>query len=151
MTENNSEPSQTYPHARSAPATSGVWAWLFWLRHWLVGYCGGSFNAGRSSAPTSARPINRRRRHSRAYFARCNLPPARNLSSLRALMPRDLSPTQSQERIARISVLGRVTIYRIPFWGSVLLRRALLVCYDHGWWRTPLLCLNELVCPLRPP
>ena len=95
--------------------------------------------------------VNRARRHKRAYFTRCVLPPARNLSALRALQPRGLTPTQSLERLARISVLGRVALYNIQFWGSVLLRRALLVCYDHGWWRAPLLRLSELVCPLRPP
>ncbi len=137
MTNKNSEPNQTYPHARSVPVTSGVWAWVFWLRHWLAGYCRGRFTAGRKAAPMSARPINRRRRNSHAYFTRCALPPARDLAALRALLPRKLSPTQSQERLARISVLGRVRIYQIPSWGNVLLRRAQLTCYDHGWWRAP--------------
>jgi len=95
--------------------------------------------------------VSRANRHARAHFTRCALPPARNLAPLRALQPRGLSPTQSLERLARISILGRVRLYDIPSCGSVLLRRALLVCYDHGWWRAPLLRLSEIVCPLRPP
>ena len=107
--------------------------------------------AERDFVPENTQELNRKRRHSRAYFERCALPPARDLGTLRALLPRELSPTQTQERLAKISVLGRVRIYQISFWGSVLLRRAQLVCYDHGWWQAPFLPLSELVCPLRPP
>ena len=151
MTNQNATSNQTYPHAISTPISSGVWAWLFWLRQWLGGCYGGKAARGRRAMPIGAQGLSRKRRHSRAYFARCALPPARDLSALRGLLPRELSPTQTQERLARISVLGRVRIYLIAHVGSVLRRRAVLVCYDHGWWRAPLLRLGELICPLRPP
>ena len=154
MTYKNSIETQTDStnnHAISTTSSSGVWAWLFWLRQWLTCCYGGATAAERNSEPAAAQDLNRARRHSHAYFERCALPPARDLGTLRELLPRELSPTQTQERLARISILGRVRIYQISFWGSVLLRRAQLVCYDHGWWRAPVLRLSELVCPLRPP
>ena len=155
MTDKNSrEPKtdNTDHHAISASASSGVWAWLFWLRHWLsCCYGGAAAVPEHNSVPAAVQDLNRARRHSHAYFERCALPPARDLGTLRQLLPRELSPTQTQERLAQISVLGRVRIYQISFWGSVLLRRAQLVCYDHGWWRAPHLRISELVCPLRPP
>ena len=148
MIEKNAQPNQTYPHAISAPASSGVWAWLFWLRQWFA-CCYGGAGEGHNITQTDPQGLNRTSRHSRAYFERCALPPARDLSSLRALHPRGLSPTQIQERLARMSVLGRVRIYLIPAWGSVLVRRAALICYDHGWWRAPLYAAEPAA--LRPP
>ncbi len=147
MIEKNAHPNQTDDHAISAPASSGVWAWLFWLRRWFACYYGGAEE--QKTTQMSAQGLSRKRRHSRAYFARCALPPARDLSTLRTLLPRGLSPTQSQERLARISVLGRVRIYLIPAWGSVLVRRAMLVCYDHGWWRAPMYAAEAAA--LHPP
>ena len=108
MTYENAKLDQIIPHAISTPISSGVWAWLFWLRYWLVNCCGGRA-AEQGVMPRRAQVAGRARRHSRAYFARCVLPPARDLGSLRALLPRRLSPTQSLECLARISVFGART------------------------------------------
>jgi len=131
----------------------GVRAWLFWLRQWLGIYCGLRPIARKQPRSNSVQALGRARRHSRAHFERCALPPARNLSAVRALLPRGLSPTQTLERLTKTSVLGRVCLYQIWNWGSVLVRRAALVCYDHGWWRAPQLCQRGGVFTkaLRPP
>ena len=55
-----------------------------------------------------------------------------------SLLPRGLSANQYLERLCRISIHGRVRLYAMDYRGSVLARRALLICYDHGWWRTPI-------------
>jgi len=151
MSYENPHLIQINNQAISAPISSGVWAWLFWLRGWLAVCYGGKPARTHKSMHAGTQNVSRANRHARTHFTRCALPPARNLAPLRAVQPRGLSPTQSLERLARISVWGRVALYDIPSCGSVLLRRALLVCYDHGWWRAPRLSLSEIVCPLRPP
>lgn len=54
------------------------------------------------------------------------------------LFGRGVSRTQFMERMCRLSLYGRVRIFGIRSWGTVLVRRALLICYDHGWWRAPI-------------
>jgi len=153
MTYENPHPIQINTHAISAPTSSGVWAWLFWLRQWLCACYGGKPDGFHKSTRRGPQAVSRANRLENAHFTRCALPPARNLTPLRALQPRGLSPTQSLERLARISVWGRVALYNIPSCGSVLLRRALLICYDHGWWRAPARGLRARQEPasLRPP
>jgi len=154
MTYENATIPQTYAGRGSQTYTNNsVLTWLLWLRLWVMNTCGMRPAIARRSRSKSSQILPRARRLSNAHFARCPLPPARNLGAVRALLPRGLSPTQTQERLARLSVLGRVRIYQICFWGSVLLRRAVLVCYDHGWWRAPLRYLRGGIIPasLRPP
>jgi len=154
MIYENENIDQTNAFAGShAPTSISVLTWLLWLRLWVMNACGFSPAYVCRAMPSAPQALVRARRQSRAHFARCGLPPARNLSALRALLPRNLSPTQTLERLTKISVLGRTVLYRILSWGSVLLRRALLVCYDHGWWRAPMCVLRTRREPmaLRPP
>ncbi len=65
------------------------------------------------------------------------IPAARKLAPFQILLPRKLSYTQYLERMCQISIHGRVRLYRMRQTCSVLLRRPLLRCYDHGWWRAP--------------
>ncbi len=148
----NIDQSNAYDGCQSNTSNS-VLTWLLWLRLWVMRTCGVRPASARRAMPQSPQVLPRARRHSQTYFERCSLPPARDLGTLRALLPRELSPTQTQERLARISILGRVRIYQISFWGSVLLRRAVLTCYNHGWWRAPMLRLRGGLNPkfLHPP
>ncbi|PHQ59894.1 MAG: hypothetical protein COC03_04230 [Robiginitomaculum sp.] len=62
------------------------------------------------------------------------IPPVRSFNALFRLCGKSISRTQFLERICVLLPLGRVRIYQMCSWGSVLQRRALLICYDHGWW-----------------
>ena len=53
------------------------------------------------------------------------------------IFSRGLSAPQYLEKKARLFIHGRVRTYGLRSAGSRLLRRARLVCYDHGWWRMP--------------
>ena len=49
-----------------------------------------------------------------------------------------IKPRQFMERLARVSVWGRVSIYGLRREGNVAQRRAQLSCYDHGDWHVPM-------------
>ncbi len=106
---------------------------LFWLRYWMVMLCGGARGYA-LTAPKLARTVSRYYRR----LARHGIAAGNDLRPLKALMPRGLSPTQRLEYLCRVTAFGRVALYGMNFWGSVLLRRARLICYDHGWWRAPI-------------
>ena len=136
----------------TAPEQTFVLAWLYRLRAWL-GLCSdipledmeGEYQDAGYRPWEYERPAfihNRARR-------RCGSAQAESYYILETLQPRGLSSGQMQERLSRVSTFGRVRIYGISTTCSVLLRRPLLNCYDHGWWRAPLLC--ALAETSRPP
>ena len=53
------------------------------------------------------------------------------------LMFAGLSPRQAQEKRARLSPRGRISVYGLRYWGTRSQDRARLKCYDHGWWSMP--------------
>ena len=118
-----------------------------WLRVWLGWLWGADGAAGSArGARADKERLNRWQRR----MVRRTLPPVRNLSPYRALLPRGLSATQYLDRMVRISPLGRIDLYRMKYMGTVLVRRALLVCYDHGWWRAPIGKFGRLYCGVWP-
>ena len=123
---------------------NGTWSFFVWIRLWLNWLCGGR---GEPFNEQAQRPPNR---HNRRMKRRV-IPPARNLMpyyQLLAMGPngRGLSRTQFLERLCRLSVFGRIRIYQMRQSGSVLRRRAMLICYDHGWWRAPLGIFGRVYC-----
>jgi len=121
---------------------NSAWTLLVWLRLWLHWICGGQ------DAPFTEQSAHGLNRHRRRMEHR-EIPPARNLMPYykfcaTGLDGRKLSPTQFMERLCRLSVFGRICIYRMRQSGSVLRRRALLICYDHGWWREPISLMGRL-------
>lgn len=121
-----------------------VMASVLWIMQWIVGFVLVGFDMGRNTAPRLVsrayvqRPQNRRRRHLDSYAeTRASFPLVRRVSTLFRLLMRGKTPGQRQALEARLSVQGHINIYDMPYWGTILLRRAQLVCYDHGWWRAP--------------
>ncbi len=104
-----------------------------WLQIWLDWLRGEEYAAD----PTQIREPAILNRHDRRMVGR-KIPPVRSHNILFHLFGKTMSRTQFLERLCMLSPLGRVRIYRFRYWGSVLQRQALLICYDHGWWRTPL-------------
>ena len=115
-----------------------IWAWVYWVRVWL----GLSCDMEEADGPietSSPQYSNRAQRRWIARYCRCGSPIADKLYVLRMMLPAGLTENQKLERLSHLSKMGRVRIYGMNFWGSVLQRRAQLICYDHGWWRSPLL------------
>ena len=112
---------------------NGVQVFLLWLRIWLDWLCGQEYAIGSTQIRKPAL-VNRRCRR----MALRKTPPARSYNILFHLCGKTLSRTQFLELMCVLMPLGRVRIYGMWFRGSALQRRALLICYDHGWWRAPL-------------
>lgn len=119
--------------SRRVSRTAGVWGFLAWLRLFLIWLCGEGQETTKVQIRTP-RIINRQDRRS---FGN-NPERVSEISMLYHLFGRGISLGRFWEKMCRLSLYGRVKILGIKFWGTVLVRRALLVCYDHGWWRTPL-------------
>ncbi len=136
------EDGAAYGDHTSGTPFNGKLAFLVWIRLWLHWLCG---HQDVPFAPQTRRRLNRHRRRMEHRV----IPPARNLAPYHKLLAttsdgRRLSPTQFLERLCRLSVFGRICLYRMRQYGSVLRRRALLVCYDHGWWREPINQMGRL-------
>ena len=139
-------------YASLAASISGleIWVWVYWVRVWL----GLSFNFGAEDVDYQIeRPkrifSNRAERRWRMHYRRCGCPISDRLHVLYMLLPPGLTENQKLERLSQLSKMGRVRIYGMSITSCVRLRRPLLNCYDHGWWRAPLLC--ALAEPARPP
>ena len=124
-----------------------IWAWVYWVRVWLGLSC--DMEAEDNIEEPAPHYSNRAQRRWIAYYCRCGSPIADKLYVLRMMLPAGLTENQKLERLSHLSKMGRVRIYGMNFWGSVLQRRAQLICYNHGWWRKPMLC--ALAEPSRPP
>ena len=124
--------------SRHGVRTSAVWGFLLWLRIFL-GWLGGNMRETNTVPMLELAIVNRRCRrvlpHSGAYL--------RERSMLYHLFGRGLSRRQFMEKLCKLSLSCRVRIYGIWSWGNVLVRRARLVCYDHGWWHEP---IGEMGC-----
>ncbi len=118
-------------------AVGAVWAFLIWIRIWFEWLSGQNRPASGTQIQAPA-IINRHDKRARRSMDRRNISPVCSYSVLFHLCGRYISRTQFMELMCKISLYGRVCIYGIKFWGTVLRRRAMLVCYDHGWWRAPL-------------
>jgi len=128
------------PNTTNMPWLLHPFLWL--LHHWLGAYCPGlRHSAGMPQFPACQRANRYDRKISQRRVSQ-----VRDLSSFAVLLPRGLSPTQYLERMSRISIFGRLRLYNISAVGSVLRRRAMLICYDHGWWRTPIGPMGLLGC-----
>ena len=122
-------------HSDSAAlhAHTGLGALLLWMQYWVLACCGARFYR--------RRPL---RRYADTRENKCAgrmdtrpIPTAVKLKPFHIYPHLRLTPTQCQEHMCRLSIYGRVRIYRIRRTCSVLLRRPLLRCYDHGWWDAP--------------
>jgi len=84
---------------------------------------------------------NRARRHLNHHFTkpsvRGGLKPARNLSPFCAFGPRRVSPTQFMERLCRLSLWGRVSIYKFLYYAHRQVREALWAMFERGDFREP--------------
>lgn len=126
----------------SAPGVQGgILAFLVWMNAWLKLLVMGRGVAGSIVEPEAER-INR-------YYRRISgktISSVRLLGTFRYFCRPDISPTQFAERLCALSLLGRVRVYKMRYWGSVLQRRAVLVCYDHGHWRAPIGKMGRVGC-----
>ena len=118
---------------------NGKLAFLVWIRHWLHWLCGGQGEPFTASKPKTPNRFERRAEN-------CSISFVRYYHHYWKLCPQDLSPAQFLERVCRLSPLGRICIFRMRQSGSVLRRRALLICYDHGWWREPINHMGRVRC-----
>ncbi len=113
----------TLPYAKG-----GIWAFLVWIKVWL-GLCSGERGAGK--AAPAPEPINR-------YYKRLagkTIGSERMVSNFLPFCRKDITPTQFAERLCALSIFGRVDIYSMRYWAKTMDKRAVLSCYDHGWWR----------------
>ena len=130
--------------AYGADTGGRVQGFLLWLRLWFLWLSGGDIPAIYHS------PRLWRMNRQSARMQKCAISSVRCFASFYTLFPRGLSGGQFLERLCALSLMGRVRIYRMRFWGSVLQIRALLICYDHGWWRAPLGILGRVYCGFWP-
>jgi len=158
----------------------GIFAWLAFVRAWLHACLGVAVDEGYSEqavallpaalppqdlrtglmsscswqygfgAPASIYRSRRSNRFNRRLGNRVLLS-GRRFSDYRKLLPAGLRPHQYLEAACRLLGLNRVVVYGLRYWGNVLLRRAELVCYDHGWWRAPLQSVTQYLPYIRPP
>ena len=129
------------PCDAAEPLNSGriAFASLLWVMHWVLQFALG-YKPTEAQLPTTRRfaPVSRRYRRLQTHMdAQRSVPVTRRMSTLFQSLARRLSPAQYKECLAHLSGHGRVRVYGMRYAGSVLQRRALLTCYDHGWWRMP--------------
>ena len=132
--------AQTYLYRENAAYTgvsgvlSAIWLWLQMLSRgvWEGGF---ALNTPRPDAPIYT--VNRAQRKLRGHHAGRPIAPARNLSAMRPLYGRGISPTQFLERQARLSVEGRINTYRLPYWSSRMSREAFMAIFSKGDFRAP--------------
>ncbi|WP_371395667.1 hypothetical protein [Fretibacter rubidus] len=145
--------TQTYPieaqpatnHAATAPFSllSAIWAWLGIVSRHVLGR--GVIHGDTPPTPFVSRVVNRAQRRLYNHHPNSPLPPSRNLTPFYAFGPR-VSPTQFLERLCRLSVRGRVIVYRMVFWSPRLVREAFMALFSRGTFRQPSgLCEAHLV------
>ena len=113
---------------------SAIWLWLQYMSRGLLGR--GIIHGDRSEISRSF-PANRELRARLARFENRPVPPARNHNVLRRLYGRGLSRTQFLERLCRLSVDGRINVYRMPYWSSRMAREAFMAIFTRGDFRAP--------------
>ncbi|WP_371396178.1 hypothetical protein [Fretibacter rubidus] len=80
-------------------------------------------------------PHNRTTQRRGARFAARAVPPARNYAPFYQYAARGLSPTQFMERLCRLSVHGRISVYRMIYWSSRMVREAVMAMFTRGDFR----------------
>ena len=113
---------------------SAIWLWLQYMSRGLLGR--GVIHGDRSEISRSF-PANRELRARLARFENRRIPPARDHDMLRRLYGRGQSRTQFLERLCRLSVDGRIRVYRIPYWSSRAAREAFMAIFSRGDFRAP--------------
>lgn len=126
---------------RHGANTSGIWAFLVWLRIWLDWLHGGGVASELAQAVESDLPNRKARR-----IERCKISSLRDLSLYHLLLGRGFSPAQFLDRVSRISPLGRLRLMGIAQWATRQQYQAMLTCYDLGWWRAPLGEFGRVYC-----
>ena len=111
---------------------SAIWLWLQYMSRGLLGR--GVIHGDRSEISRSF-PANRELRARLARFENRPVPPARDHDMLRRLYGRGLSRTQFLERLCRLSVDGRINVYRIAYWSSRMAREAFMAIFARGDFR----------------
>ena len=155
MTNETNTPNVPYPtqYASLAASLSGleIWVWVYWVRVWLGLTCDieAQEGAGWQFERPKALYQSRAQRRWAVHYRRRGSHIADKLYVLRMMLPPGLTENQQCERLSHISGMGRVRIYGISNPSCVRLSRPLLTCYDHGWWRAPL--LRACAEPLHPP
>lgn len=128
--------------SRHGVRDAGAWGFLLWLRIFL-GWLSREKREINAVPMLKLAIVNRQCRrvlpHSGSFL--------RERSMLYHLFGRGLSRRQFMEKLCKLSLSCRVRIYGIRSGGgNVLVRRAKLVCYDHGWWREPIGDFGRVRC-----
>ena len=113
---------------------SAIWLWLLALPRAMMR---ADFAFDDSRPKGRSFPANRELRARLARFENRPVPPARNHNVLRKLYGRGLSRTQFLERLCRLSVDGRINVYRMPYWSSRAAREAFMAIFTRGDFRMP--------------
>ena len=118
---------------------SVVWMWLRLCVYVVTGH-GEPLEMDAQRAMSARRP-NRARRHLNHHFTKPSVrggaKPARNLVPFCAFGPRCVSPTQFMERLCRLSLWGRVSIYKFLYYAHRQVREALSAMFARGEFREP--------------
>ena len=118
---------------------SVVWMWLRLCVYVVTGH-GEPLEVDTQRAMGVRRP-NRARRHLNHHFTKPSVrgagKPARNLAPFCAFGPRRVSPTQFMERLCRLSLWGRVSIYKFLYYAHRQVREALWAMFARGEFREP--------------
>ena len=118
---------------------SAVWMWLRLCVYVMTGH-GEPLEMDVQRAMHARRP-NRARRHLNHHFTKPSVrggrKPARNLVPFCAFGPRRVSPTQFMERLCRLSLWGRVSVYKFLYYAHRQVREALWAMFAQGEFREP--------------
>ena len=118
---------------------SVVWMWLRLCVYVVTGH-GEPLEVDTQRA-MGVRRLNRARRHLNHHFTKPSVrgagKPARNLAPFCAFGPRRVSPTQFMERLCRLSLWGRVSIYKFLYYAHRQVREALWAMFACGDFREP--------------
>ena len=118
---------------------SAVWMWLQLCVYMMTGH-GDPLEVDAQQSAIARRP-NRARRHLNHHFTKPSVrggrKPARNLVPFCAFGPCRVSSTQFMERLCRLSLWGRVSIYKFLYYAHRQVREALWAMFARGEFREP--------------
>lgn len=109
-----------------------VWLWLGVVSRGILGR--GVMHGAVPPTPVVSPTINRSQRRLYNHHPNSAVPTSRNLAPFYRFGPR-VSATQFMERLCRLSVNGRIRVYRIAYWSSRLSREALMALFSRGDFR----------------
>ncbi|WP_371398033.1 hypothetical protein [Fretibacter rubidus] len=120
---------------RYGAVNHGVYGVLARIFLWLRAVLGQEVRPHASAQNYDVYTLNRERRHRQVRFFTRAVPPARNHGPFHKFGPRGVSPTQFLERLCRLSVDGRITVYRMVYWSSRMTREAFMAILIFGEFR----------------